>query len=106
MLSPLASAIGQECFASKVVRCNYENTVWLRIADVNDFQISTARRLTNSYAGAVSPWPIFSRTPQDLLRLFFIHTVAPDMWFTRCGIEVEANIHRHQYRKYRLYRAS
>jgi hypothetical protein len=30
----------------------------------------------------VSPWPIFSRTPQDILHLFFIHIVAPDMWFT------------------------
>lgn len=69
-------------------------------------QESAARSLANRHAGTVSAWTVFSRIPQDLLNLFFIHTVIIDVRLTRCGIEVEANIHRHQYREIPLRPAS
>jgi hypothetical protein len=53
--------------------------------------------LTNRDAGAVSPETILSRIRQNLLDLFLIDTVITDVRLTRCPIEVEAKIHRHQY---------
>jgi hypothetical protein len=69
-------------------------------------QESAARSLANRHAGTVSAWTVFSRIPQDLLKFFIIHTVIIDVRLTRCSIEVEANIHRHQYRKEPLRPAS
>jgi hypothetical protein len=53
--------------------------------------------LTNRDAGAVSPETILPRIRQNLLDLFLIDAVITDVRLTRCPIEVEAKIHRHQY---------
>jgi hypothetical protein len=106
MLSPQPPAVGEEWFAAQLIRGNHENTVRFRVADVNNFQVSTARRLADRYAGALSPWTIFSRIRQDLLDLFLFDTVVKDVRLTRCGIEVEADMHRHQYREERVFSAS
>jgi len=88
-----------ECFAAQLIRGNHEDTVTLQVADVDNFQVLTACRLANGNAGAFSPRTIFSCIRQDLLDLFLLHTMMIDVRLTRCGIEVEADIHRHQYRK-------
>ena len=92
-------AIGQKRFPSKLVRRNHENTVWLGVADVNDFQASPARRPANCYAGAVPSRTIFSRIRQDFFHLFLIHAVITDVRLTRGGIEIEAKLHWGQYRR-------
>jgi len=97
--SPQPPAIGVECFAAQLIRGNHEDTVTLQVADVDNFQVLTACRLANGNAGAFSPRTIFSCIRQDLLDLFLLHTMMIDVRLTRCGIEVEADIHRHQYRK-------
>ncbi len=98
MFSPLPPSIRQERFPSEFVRPDDEGTVWLGVADVNDLSVSTPRRLPNRHAGAVSPRTVFSWIRQDLLHLFFLDIVIPDVRLTCCGIEVEAEVHRHQYR--------
>src|SRR6266851_5149508 len=99
VLSPLAPAIGHERLPSKLVRCDDEYAVWLRIADVNNSQISPARSLTYSNAGAFSPRTVLPGIRQDVLHFFLIHAVVRDVWLTCRGIEVEAKLHRSQYRR-------
>ena len=95
-----------ERFAAQLKRGNHENTVRLQVADVDNFQVPTACRLANGNAGAFSPWTIFSCIRQDLLDLFHFHTMMINVRLTRSGIEVEADIHRHQYRKEWVFPAS
>ncbi len=96
MFSPLAPAIGPKRLASKFKCRDHEGTVCPRLADVNNFQISTARCLTDRHAGAVPPGTIFSRIRQDLLYFFHFDIVIPNVRLTCSWIEVEAKLHRHQ----------
>jgi len=82
MLSPLPPAIGQERFPSKVVGRNDEGTVRLRIADVNNLQAPTAPGLTDRQAGTVSPGTILSGIGQDLLHLYLVDVMIPDVRLT------------------------
>src|SRR5437667_11029570 len=88
VLSPLALAIGHKRLPSKLVRCDDEYGVWFRIADVHNSQISPARRLTCSNAGAFSPRTVLPGICQDVLHFFLIHAVIRDVWLTCRGIEV------------------
>ena len=101
MLSPLPPAIGQQRFPSKLVRRNHKNAVCVGVADVNDFQVATAPRPANGYAGTVPSRTIFPGIPQDFfyLFLFLFHVVITDMRLTRGGIEIETQIHYCQYRR-------
>src|SRR3972149_1963613 len=65
VLSPLPPAIGQQRFPSKLVRRNHKNAVCVGVADVNDFQVATAPRPANGYAGTVPSRTIFPGIPQD-----------------------------------------
>jgi hypothetical protein len=96
--SPQPPAVGAEWFAAQLIRGNHENTIRLRLADIDNSQVPTASRPANRYAGAFSPWPIFSRIRQDVLDLFLFHTVMKDVWLTRCRVEVETDMHSSQYK--------
>ena len=63
---------------------------------MHDFQVSTARRPANGYAGAVSPRTIFSWIHQDFLHLF-LHGVTINVQFSRGWIELEAKVHLREY---------
>ena len=89
--------MGQKGSASEFICRDHESTVCPRVADVSNFQVSTARCLTNRHAGALSPGTIFSRVRQDLLYLSLLDVMIPDVRLTCCWIEVEAKLHRHQY---------
>jgi hypothetical protein len=50
VFSPQPPAICEKGFASQFIRSNYENSVRLRVPDVDNFQVSAIRRLANRNA--------------------------------------------------------
>ena len=71
----------------------------LRVANVDDLEVSPGRRLADGQAGTLAPGAILPRALQHLFDFLLLHPVIPDMRLAGPRIAIKVNAHLRHYRQ-------
>jgi hypothetical protein len=92
--SPTATpAIRRQRPPAQFISRNHKHTLWLRIRNIDDPQVSPGPGLTEGDSGTLPTGTVFTRGSEDVLYLLLANAMVIDMRLSCLRIKIEANIH-------------